>query len=704
LVSKKPVLFRILSSLTFNNTASGDFVAGIALAKDCRAALKQNGGASSDYQGMVEDLEKVQEILAHVQKLKTDEHCLQLGNDIRGQAQDVQRKVQQFMKDTEKYKSALGTQAPKGFYRGSFTKIKWAQHASIKAKAFRQDVTTQMNSIQILLDLLSRNEEMQHDASVRTALTKITDCIVRASGDIKDLPDKIKDGLEPVPAQISKSFQSLHETYSTTSTGLGDRICSDTQQSFGKVAALVASSGQAELAVSLRIHEEMATAKDVEELKQLLNSHLRRQETNTNPPKPSESRTQFTFILAISQINLPSQLVKALLSRLRAKVEAFGRFSIATLLTSLKQIVLVVPQLMQISRVMNSLPPAVSLVLHDNLRLTDALGRFHSLQFQQNRHWRVFETTLKCSFENLPGQQKVATGQFILTSSKYPGQTLDERNWSDYARPGLDIAMSISLKTVLAKKGHCPRGCGSQTTIVSHTDSECRRCGLIFSARHPKLTRATTPHDSNNQAKSSSDDTSTIAKKPHKPSCAFKPRRRERLVARKGAEMQERKELEMLKRVHLLIYRKKTPVLRNTSKPEHPQKAFDEMIEQYNQHLQEFPDICISAYSSLGSEEKFFKGKVDTETKVNLISEHTVADRWGTEQIDATKACVLTDFGVCDIATMGQIRLKLRFSPGVKLMEAPFQVIPTSVVRYRFDALLSDSLIKRMSILQLMVW
>jgi hypothetical protein len=464
-------------------------------------------------------------------------------------------------------------------------------------------------------------------------LTKMTDCIVRASGDIKDLPDKIKDDLEPVRAQISKSFQSLHETYSATSTRLGDQICSDTQQSFGKVAALVTSSRQAELAVSRRIHKEMATVKDVEEVKQLLDSHLRRREADANPSKPLESRTQFIFILAIPQMNLLTQQVKALLSRLRAEVEVFGRFSIAALLVSLKRVVLVIPQLVQIGRVMNSLPPAISLVLHDNLRFTDALGRFHSLQFQQNRHWRVFETTLKCSFENLPGQQKVAAGQFILTSPKYPGQTLNERNWSDYARPGLNIAMSISLKTIPAERGHCPRGCGSQTTIVSHTDSECRRCGLIFSARHPKLARATTPHDSNNQDKSSSDDTSTIAKMPHKPGHAFEPGRHERLVARKDAEMLERKELEMLKRVHLLKHQKKTPALRNTSKPEHPQKAFDEVIEQYTPHPQAFPDICISAYSSQGSEEKFFLGKIDTAAEVDLISEHTVANRWGLEQM-----------------------------------------------------------------------
>jgi hypothetical protein len=50
-------------------------------------------------------------------------------------------------------------------------------------------------------------------------------------------------------------------------------------------------------------------------------------------------------------------------------------------------------------------------------------------------------------------------------------------------------------------------------------------------------------------------------------------------------------------------------------------------------------------------------------------------------------------------ATMGQITLILRLSPGMKLIEVPFQVVPTSVARYRFDALLSGRLIKQSNIL-----
>ena len=48
---------------------------------------------------------------------------------------------------------------------------------------------------------------------------------------------------------------------------------------------------------------------------------------------------------------------------------------------------------------------------------------------------------------------------------------------------------------------------------------------------------------------------------------------------------------------------------------------------------------------------------------------------------------------------MGQIRLVLRLRPKDRAIDVPFQVVPNSFVRYRFDALLSGKLIKRRNIL-----
>jgi hypothetical protein len=120
-----------------------------------------------------------------------------------------------------------------------------------------------------------------------------------------------------------------------------------------------------------------------------------------------------------------------------------------------------------------------------------------------------------------------------------------------------------------------------------------------------------------------------------------------------------------------------------------------------NVGARKFPDISISAYIEDASEEKFFMGTLDTGAQVNVISEHAVVNRWSRDRIDSTKSRVLNDLGLSGVRTLGTIRITLRLAAGVKELNASFHVVPTSDVKYRFDALLSDSLIERRGILVL---
>jgi hypothetical protein len=112
-----------------------------------------------------------------------------------------------------------------------------------------------------------------------------------------------------------------------------------------------------------------------------------------------------------------------------------------------------------------------------------------------------------------------------------------------------------------------------------------------------------------------------------------------------------------------------------------------------------FPDIWVSARLGDTAETKHFMAKLDTGADQCIISEHVVANRWGLDRIDSSKKCVLGSLSIDDVQTMGQIRLVLRLRPKDRAIDVPFQVIPNSFVRYRFDALLSGKLIKRRNIL-----
>ena len=122
-----------------------------------------------------------------------------------------------------------------------------------------------------------------------------------------------------------------------------------------------------------------------------------------------------------------------------------------------------------------------------------------------------------------------------------------------------------------------------------------------------------------------------------------------------------------------------------------------------------FPDIPIFAciaktpvVKSLDAPDvKDFKGKLDTGAKLCLLAEHVVADRFGLERIDRNERVTVNDLGNNGVLTMGEIKLHLLMGSRTKWLEVSFQVLPDSHVQYRYDALMSDKIIKRLEILVL---
>jgi len=122
-----------------------------------------------------------------------------------------------------------------------------------------------------------------------------------------------------------------------------------------------------------------------------------------------------------------------------------------------------------------------------------------------------------------------------------------------------------------------------------------------------------------------------------------------------------------------------------------------------------FPDIPIFAclaktpvVKSLDAPDvKDFRGKLDTGTKLCLLAEHVVADRFGLERIDRSRWVTVNDLGNNGVRTMGEIKLHVLVRSRTKWLEVPFQVLPDSHVKYRYDALMCDKFIKRLGILVL---
>ena len=112
-----------------------------------------------------------------------------------------------------------------------------------------------------------------------------------------------------------------------------------------------------------------------------------------------------------------------------------------------------------------------------------------------------------------------------------------------------------------------------------------------------------------------------------------------------------------------------------------------------------FPDIAVLYHVEAPSGLRAFKGKIDTGAKLCLMAERVVRERFGMERIDTTKWKTLDDLGKNGTRTLGQIRLKVLLGSRESSLSVAFEIVPDSYVRNRYDALLSDKLVKYEKIL-----
>lgn len=125
-------------------------MAAVKLFKDVGVAIKDHGGASDDYQRVVEELESINAVLIQVQSLKSSTDNFDFINAIRGQAQFSQNTITKFLNRIAKYDHVLGKSGKKGCQRGIVSKAKWAIYTSKEIDKLRKVIQSQSLTIQTL--------------------------------------------------------------------------------------------------------------------------------------------------------------------------------------------------------------------------------------------------------------------------------------------------------------------------------------------------------------------------------------------------------------------------------------------------------------------------------------------------------------------------------------------------------------------------
>ena len=231
--------------------------------------------------------------------------------------------------------------------------------------------------------------------------------------------------------------------------------------------------------VALGVQQHTITASDIHELKDMLALHLQHTRYSQASIGQANQSARIMLTLTLPQLNITRRDLEKLLQYLSAEVETILRLFFAIFLVSLRDLLLVLPQIFMIYKLLQRLPQAISLVLHDNMTFEDALGRVQSLQYQQFKHWTVFEASLRCSFDGLPGIKQVLNGHFLLTSPEQ-NERLTSSNWVQLVKPGLEIRMSMSIKNLNIVRGACPRNCRAAVRKDPKGEFCCSKCGLLF--------------------------------------------------------------------------------------------------------------------------------------------------------------------------------------------------------------------------------
>ena len=211
-----------------------DICNGLRLAKESVRALGEQGGASSDYTALLDEIGTLQDGLRAVEELLLDEdlpHNQHVA--LEGAVSSCRKTIEDFLHAISKYQPHLTEAKSKGI-TSRFRKIKWVLCKKEDVQQFRSQIERHSSSISMLLVTLQTKQTLQarsttemtntgSNSQLTTMMQKVTDeqrqCFLFVMEQNKELLRTIVSTLTPfspvryiLPA-TSTNLQSLFGTF-----------------------------------------------------------------------------------------------------------------------------------------------------------------------------------------------------------------------------------------------------------------------------------------------------------------------------------------------------------------------------------------------------------------------------------------------------------------------------------------------------------
>ncbi|KAK5128545.1 hypothetical protein LTR85_003216 [Meristemomyces frigidus] len=415
----------------------GDFVAAIQVTITAYEALQDTDGAASQYQQAVIKLKSLRTVLLRLQALERTNSNSDIVQQIQFCAHACSLLVTAFVDKVRRYDKRLAQLGSSKFIErlaSSGQKVRWVLSMEKALAKLEASIAPHLAMIEILLHLegSKRASALQHTT---------------------------EEGLSCLKRVVSK-LENTEAAVAALATK--DSLAQTAQQ-----LAMQVDQGKSEVLSAMRLNQ----ASTAEMLERLMRDYplnvpnppapptQTRQTTSNVPCTTPTADTSTSTVFTTSMDRLDDELLWKLT---RKRVDKLLLFIVCFYLP---------PQ--QFIRSLMAMTRSVSLLLDNNIRVEDALGRTLSLPYEHFRYWPILEKRLEVSFRGLPGEAKVRRNEYQLMDFPVRGartfRVLNAKSWESSVSAGSRVVMSI----LFDRPKHIQRVCpGCSTRVEKRNEQE----------------------------------------------------------------------------------------------------------------------------------------------------------------------------------------------------------------------------------------
>ncbi|KAG4439656.1 hypothetical protein IFR05_004853 [Cadophora sp. M221] len=424
----------------------GDLIAAINLLTKIGGALREAGGASSEYQDATSFLSTLQITLENLKSLDTISIDVHKVDNLRQQCEHIQVPLATFLDNVNRrYEASLGSLSQCSRLLCAPRKIQWALYTSKKIRHLQERIAVPMAAVNMLLGLQTIESILKIPEQMQTSMSSAIKSTL--PGHLEPIIRSVHDVLEVHHDKCTES-QGLNSQQIIKANGDGNKMA------LNAIQALDISSRAASSKLQVKL-EEIGTAVVLvhQELCSLPRSRREIGVSNQSIELQAIENIFRSLWLLISSLQ---QLIRALLMIAAPYLLAMYKSSVGRLMLA-----------------------------GDHFTFEDALGRMTRLPCSQFQEWNNFYDFLTESFANSPGLSYVV-GRHFRVLNGYNNVVIHQGHWNAAIQPKAKMVMSMLLQHRVLGKA-CPlSSCKGVVALgKTATSGNCSVCNRFVTLERP---------------------------------------------------------------------------------------------------------------------------------------------------------------------------------------------------------------------------